>query len=57
MNRSVHAERVQMSVVGQTLDLVYVDQPGPDGTPRSVKLLKCTTLTDTASKAPALPMP
>jgi hypothetical protein len=57
MNGGVHAERVQMSVVGQTLDLVYVDQLGPDGTPRSVKLLKCTTLTDTASKAPSLPIP
>jgi hypothetical protein len=53
-NGSVHAERVQMSVVGQTLALVYVDQPGADGTPRSVKLLKCTTLTDTSQKAPAL---
>lgn len=46
-----------MSVVGQTLDVAYVDRRGPDGTPRSVKLLKCTTLTDTASKAPSLPVP
>ncbi|QTC90021.1 hypothetical protein [Brevundimonas goettingensis] len=52
-----HVERVQMSVVGQTLDVAYVDRRGPDGTPRSVKLLKCTTLTDTASKAPSLPVP
>jgi hypothetical protein len=52
-----HVERLQMSVVGQTLALVYVDRPGPDGSPRSVKLLKCTTLTDTSSKAPSLPMP
>ena len=53
----VHVERVQMSVVGQTLDLAYVDRRGPDGAPRSVKLLKCTTLTDTSQKAPSLPMP
>jgi hypothetical protein len=52
-----HVERVQMSVVGQTLDLTWVDRPGPDGTARSMKLLKCTTLNDTASKAPSVSMP
>ncbi len=52
-----HVERVQMSVVGQTLDLAYVDRRHPDGTPRSVKLLKCTTLTDTSQKAPGLSLP
>ncbi len=50
----VHVERVQMSVTGQTLDLVYVDRRGPEGAPRSVKLLKCTTLSDAATTAPGL---
>ncbi|NBW06882.1 MAG: hypothetical protein EBR82_02520 [Caulobacteraceae bacterium] len=50
----VHVERVQMSVTGQTLDMVYVDRRGADGGPRSVRLLKCTTLSDTARTAPAL---
>jgi hypothetical protein len=52
-----HVERVQMSVVGQALALTWIDRKRPDGTPLSAKLLKCTTLTDTSSKAPALPMP
>lgn len=54
VNGGVHVERVQMSVVGQTLDLVYVDRRGADGAPRSVRLLKCTTLGDTSRKAPGL---
>ena len=49
-------ERVQMSVVGQTLELAYVDR-GPRATNPPVKLLKCTTLGDTSTKAPDLPMP
>ena len=48
----VHVERVQMSVTGQTLDLVYVDRRGPDGAPGAVKLLKCTTLSDASKTAP-----
>ena len=49
-------ERVQMSVVGQTLELAYVDR-GPRLTNPPVKLLKCTTLGDTSTKAPSLPVP
>lgn len=49
-------ERVQMSVVGQTLELAYVDR-GPRVTNPPIKLVKCTTLGDTSTKAPALPMP
>jgi hypothetical protein len=52
-----HVERVQMAVVGQTLELAWVDRPGPGGSARLSKLLKCTTLTDTASRAPSLPLP
>lgn len=49
-------ERVQMSVVGQTLELAYVDR-GPRVTNPPVKLVKCTTLGDTSTKGPALPEP
>ena len=49
-------ERVQMSVVGQTLELTYADR-GPRATNPPVKLLKCTTLNDTSTKGPALPVP
>jgi hypothetical protein len=49
-------ERVQMSVVGQTLELAYVDR-GPRATNPPVKLTKCTTLTDTSTKGPAIPVP
>jgi hypothetical protein len=49
-------ERVQMSVVGQTLELAYVDR-GPRETNPPVKLVKCTTLSDTSTKGPALPVP
>lgn len=49
-------ERVQMSVVGQTLELAYVDR-GPRATNPPVKLVKCTTLNDTSTKGPALPVP
>ena len=49
-------ERVQMSVVGQTLELAYVDR-WPRATNPPVKLRKCTTLTDTSTKGPALPVP
>ena len=49
-------ERVQMSVVGQTLELAYVDR-GPRATNPSVKLRKCTTLGDTSTQGPALPAP
>ncbi len=44
-------ERVRMSVAGQTLSLTYLDRDA-----RSVRLLKCTTLTDTTMRAPALPV-
>ena len=44
-------ERVRMSVAGQTLSLTYLDRDD-----RSVRLLKCTTLTDTTAQAAALPV-
>ena len=44
-------ERVRMVVAGQTLNLTYLDRDA-----RSVRLLKCTTLTDTTTRAPALPV-
>ena len=49
---AAHNERVHMSVSGQVLTLDYLDRPGP-----AVRLLKCTTLTDTSTRAPALPVP
>jgi len=45
-------ERVGMVVAGQTLTLTYLDRGGDP-----VTLTKCTTLGDTSTKAPALPMP
>jgi len=45
------SERIRMSVSGQTLSLTYLDRGG-----RNVRLLKCTTLTDTTARAPALPV-
>ncbi len=45
-------ERVTMVVAGQTLTLTYPDRGGDP-----VTLNKCTTLGDTSTKAPALPMP
>jgi hypothetical protein len=44
-------ERVRMSVAGQTLTLTYRDRGN-----QSVRLLKCTALTDTTIRAPALPV-
>lgn len=45
-------ERVGLVVAGQTLTLTYLDRGGDP-----VTLTKCTTLGDTSTKAPALPMP
>lgn len=45
-------ERVNMAVTGQTLTLTGLDRSG-----EPVALTKCTTLGDTSTKAPALPMP
>lgn len=47
-------ERVQMAVSGQVLTLHYLDR-GVSG--RVERLLKCTTLTETSTKAPTLPIP
>lgn len=47
-------ERVQMAVSGQVLTLHYLDR-GVSG--RVERLLRCTTLTDTSTRAPALPVP
>ncbi len=45
------SERVRMGVAGQTLSLTYLDRDN-----RTVRLLKCTTLSDTTALAPALPV-
>ncbi len=48
----VRIERVGMAVTGQLLSLTWLDRQGDP-----VTLTKCTTLGDTAAKAPALAVP
>lgn len=50
----IRTERIQMAVSGQVLTLHYLDR-GVTG--RVERLLKCTTLTDSSTKAPSLPVP
>jgi len=50
----IRSERVQMAVSGQLLTLHYLDR-GVTG--QVERLLKCTTLTDSSTKAPSLPIP
>ncbi len=54
---TTRTERVAMSSIDDTLTLTYVDRSRVDGREPSIKLLKCTTLKDTATSAPALPTP
>lgn len=48
----VRTERVSMAVAGQVLTLTWLDRQDDP-----VALTKCTTLGDTSTKAPALPVP